>query len=155
MSNNTYIESEVDKIIGDKNLEFPLNLAMTCAWIMGNFKGINLKVLDVKKRSSLSDYFIIGSATNSTQAQAMADAILVQIKRHGHTVLSSEGRRDSDWILIDFGDVMAHIFIESARSAYALEQVWGDGNDVEIPQEYYFAGDDGATNSGGDNKGYF
>ncbi|MFT6603537.1 MAG: ribosome-associated protein, partial [Bacteriovoracaceae bacterium] len=70
-----YVNTEVEKIINDKSFEFPQNLAMAAAWIMGNFKGLNLKVLDTRKRGSLADYFIMGSASNMTQAKSMADTI--------------------------------------------------------------------------------
>jgi len=79
---NQYITSEISKIMKDKKIPYPLNNAMVAAWIMGHFKGINLKVLDVKHCSSLVDYFILGSATNSTQAQAMAEETKVPLKQY-------------------------------------------------------------------------
>ena len=86
-----YIEKEVDSIIDGQKLEFPQNIAMASAWILGNLKGINLKILDVKKTSSLSDYYVLASAINTTQARAMADTISVQLKRHDVKILSREG----------------------------------------------------------------
>ena len=68
-----YIEKHVNEIMGDKSITFPKTMAMASAWILGNLKGVNLKVLDVSRSSSLSDYFVLCSASNLTQAQSMAD----------------------------------------------------------------------------------
>jgi len=134
-----YIEKEVDKIIDSGDYKVPLNFAMAGTWILGNLKGVNLKVLDVKKTSSLADFFVIASATNTTQAKAMADEIIVQLKRRGGTTISKEGFNDTDWILIDFGDVIFHIFQEMSRDVYDLENLWRDAKPVRIPDEFYFS----------------
>ena len=68
-----YISKEVEKIIKDDTLKYPQNMAMACAWILGNFKGLNLKVLEVGHVSSLADFFVVASASNYTQAQAKLD----------------------------------------------------------------------------------
>lgn len=133
-----YTQAEVDKIVGDKTFSYPLNLAMASAWVMGNLKGLNLKVLDTTKRSSLADYFIMGSASNMTQAKAMADEIVVQLKRHDVKVLSKEGLGGSDWILLDLGDIICHIFLDNTRTNYNLDELWEDSPQMPIPNEYYF-----------------
>ena len=69
---NDFINKEIDEIMEDKAFEFPQNSAMSSAWILGNFKGTNLKVLKMSKEFSLTDFFVIGSAQNSTQSKAMA-----------------------------------------------------------------------------------
>ncbi len=134
-----YINREVEKIISNKDYKFPQNLAMTSAWILANFKGINLKVLDVHEQSTLADYFVIGSATNITQAKAMADEILRQFKKHGYKSISKEGLNDTDWILLDLGDVIVHIFLETSRFVYNLDELWAEAKSIEIPQSYYFS----------------
>lgn len=139
-----YIDCEVDKIFSNNDFKDSLRPAMAGAWIIGNFKGLNLKVLDVRKTSSLADYFIIASATNLNQAKSMANEIVVQIKNHGVNPLSKEGFNDTDWVLIDFGDVIFHIFQEISRDVYDLDGLWSDASPVKIPDEYYF--------SEGDNK---
>jgi len=137
---NEFVSQEVNKIINDKDLEFPKNIAMAAAWILGNKKGINLKVLDVKGKSSLSDYFILASAQNPVQAQAMADEILTQLKSHGTKSISNEGMHgESDWILLDLGDILVHIFLEISRGIYDLDSLWAESTQVEIPQSYYFS----------------
>src|SRR5690606_703851 len=104
-----YINNEVDKILKDKKYPYPLNIAMASAWLLGNLKGVNLKILDVGKQSSLADFFILGSATNTTQAQAMAAEVILQMKRAGHEIVSREGMNSgADWILLDIGDIIVH-----------------------------------------------
>ena len=75
-----YKAIEIKKILNDKEFDFPKNFVMASAWILANYKGVNLKVLDLQKMSSLADYFVIVSATNTTQADSMAQEILHQFK---------------------------------------------------------------------------
>jgi len=150
-----YIETEVDKIIQDKTLDFPKNMAMACAWILGNFKGISLKVLDLRNATSLADYFVIASATNLTQARSMADAICKQMQKHEHETLSKEGIAGSDWILLDFGDIIVHIFQEISRDIYNLEDLWREATPIEIPQHYYFSEEAQSGEEKKENLDYF
>lgn len=137
-----FVTVEVDKIVKDETYEYPLNMAMAAAWILGNLKGINLKVFNVSKSSSLSDFYVLASASNSTQARSMADAIQKNLTRNGMNFISKEGVSESDWILLDGGDIIVHIFQESARDVYELESVWKDATSVKIPNDYYFSSDD-------------
>jgi ribosome-associated protein len=151
-----FISQEIGKIIKDEKFEFPLNLAMATAWILGNFKGINLKVLDVTKSSSLTDFFVLGSATNPTMAQSMADEILRQMKDHGYEVISREGsKKGDDWILLDFGDIIVHVFLDISRNVYDLDNLWDNATEVEIPNSYYFSSDDEEKSDDSSGKSYF
>ena len=135
---NEFINKEIDEIMKDGAFEFPQNTAMSSAWILGNLKGTNLKVLKMSEDFSLTEYFVIGSAQNSIQSKAMADEICFQLKRHSFEVRSKESDQNSEWILLDFGDIIVHIFVEHMRSTYDLESLWSNSSEVEIPQEYYF-----------------
>ncbi len=149
-----YIEKHVNEIMDDKSITFPKNMAMASAWVLGNLKAVNLKVLDVSKTSSLSDFFVLCSASNLTQAHSMADEVLVQMKRCGYQAVSKEGwSADSDWILLDMGDIIVHIFLETSRSVYDLDNLWSESRPVEIPQEYYFSSED--AEAALDDKDYF
>ena len=134
-----YVRKEVEKIINNEEAEYPKNVAMASAWIIGNLKGANLKVFDVEKRSALADYYVIGSATNSTQAQAMSEAITNHLKKFGYKTKSCEGHNDAEWILIDLGDVIIHIFQDNSRAIYDLDSLWVESDLVEIPSSYYFS----------------
>ncbi len=158
MSSNEFVSNEVKKILADKNLKNPLNLAMAGAFVMGNFKGINLKVLDFQNSSSIADIFVIGSASNPMQASAMAEEISKQMRDNGFEALSREGLKQStDWILLDYGDIIFHIFLESARYVYDLENLYSKAVSVEIPAEYYYSDTPSTTKpvGGSDGRGYF
>lgn len=133
-----YITKELSKILNDKSLTFPLNLAMASAWIAGNFKGTELKIYDVKGRSTLCDYFVLASAGNTTQLRAMADEMIGQFKANETKLLSAEGM-DGNWILLDFGDIIIHLFLEDARFVYNLDELWKTAPQIQIPQSYYFS----------------
>lgn len=135
---NPFVEKEVKKIISEQNIEYPKNMALACAWIIANFKGVNIKIFDVGKTSSLCDYNIIASAQNTTQAKSMVDEILTNLKRNGMEMISLEGMTDGDWILLDMGDIIVHIFQEYSREIFDLDKLWSEASQVEIPQEYYF-----------------
>lgn len=145
-----YIQKNVDQIMAEH--KFPLNMAMSCCWILGNFKGINLKLLDVSQCSSLADYYILASATNFTQAQSMADEIMRQMKRSGFGATSKEGHEnESEWLLLDLKDIIVHIFQENARPSYDLENLWKEAVQIEIPHSYYFS-DQELQEDAGDKK---
>ena len=150
---NEYIDNQVNLIMNDNSYQFPKNSAMAAAWIIGNLKGINLKVYDVSKISSLGDCYVMGSATNIRQAHAMAEELCKQLKKHGHKVLSTEGKADSDWILIDLGDIIVHLFLEVSRGNYNLETLWDEAVPVEIPNTFYHTEDDKETEDS--EKTYF
>jgi ribosome-associated protein len=130
---------------------------MAAAWLCGHYKGSNLKVIDVRGKNSLADFFILASASNITQAQSLADEILFQLKQFDVRSLSCEGLEGADWILLDTGDVMVHIFQESARSVYDLDGLWSKYSTVAIPESYYHAEPEmvSASTMGSDEKGFF
>ena len=135
-----YITKEFQAITEDKNLENPLNFAMASAWVIGNFKGVNLKILDLREVSGISDYFVLGSAANTTQATAMAEEISSQMRLVGNEAISREGlKTETDWILLDYGDVIIHVFSETARNIYDLDNLYNKAKPVEIPESYYFS----------------
>lgn len=152
-----YVTKEVTAIYNDKNLEAPLNIAMAAAWIMGNFKGINLKVLDLRDKSGIADVFVLGSAGNPTQAAAMAEEISHQMRLLGLEALSKEGLKAStDWILLDYGDVIIHVFHEPARLVYDLDTLYKNAISIEIPESYYFSTPESERRGGSDDgRNYF
>jgi len=154
MSSSEFIVKNVNEIINDKQYEFPLNMAMASTWVLGNFKALNLKVIDMRETTSLADYFVLASASNMNQAQAMASEISSQMLRLGYKVLSREGyNTNSDWILLDIGDVIIHIFQETSRDVYDLDNLW-DSPSIQIPNEYYYSSDE-SEDDGSEDKGYF
>ena len=92
-------------------------------------KGSDLLVLNLSEISSFADYFVLCSATSERQAQAIADAIEERLRAAGRRPISVEGYAPSNWILLDYGDVLFHVFLEASRRFYALERLWGDAGD--------------------------
>ena len=99
---------------------------MAIAAAASDKKALDTVILDMRKIPSVSDYFVITSGTSTTQAGAIADNIIEKLKSKGERLWHSEGQREALWILLDYGDVVAHIFQEDTRRFYELERLWGD-----------------------------
>jgi ribosome-associated protein len=155
MAANEYVQSEVTKIISNQDYEFPLNHAMASAWIMANFKGDNLKIFDLRKSSALCDYSIIATAQNATQARAMVDEISSNLRNNGASVVSYEGYESADWILLDTGDIIVHIFNGPARDVYDLDMVLVKNPQIKIPEDFYFGKPTAVSKEKADLKGFF
>lgn len=94
-------------------------------------KAKDLKLLDISDVSVLADYFVIASGSNRNQVQAMADEVEERLGEAGFTPKQVEGYQTANWILMDYQDVIIHIFDEENRLFYDLERIWRDGNLVE------------------------
>lgn len=96
-------------------------------------KSWNISILDMEGSSMMADYFVICSARNNKQAQAVADAIEEALEQEGYDVRHIEGYREGKWILVDAGEVVAHVFTDQERQYYDLENLWCDA--ARIPFE--------------------
>ena len=95
-------------------------------------KGQDIKIIDIHNVSVIADYFVIASGTNSNQVQAIVDNVEEQLGRAGYEAKQIEGNRNSSWILMDYGDVIVHVFDEENRLFYDLERIWRDGKVLEM-----------------------
>jgi ribosome-associated protein len=95
-------------------------------------KATDIVVLDLREVTSFADYFLICSGTSTRQVQAIADEILDKLKQAGAHMLHREGYEVAEWVLLDYGDFIAHIFVQSARQFYNLERLWRDAKRREI-----------------------
>lgn len=91
-----------------------------------DLKAQDITYIDVKDRTSVTDTMILATGTSSRHAQAVADNVSAKAKEAGQHPLGSEGRGNSDWVLIDLGDVVVHIMTAQAREYYDLERLWGE-----------------------------
>jgi ribosome-associated protein len=87
-------------------------------------KAFDISILDMRKIPSVCDYFVIASGTSTTQVRAIADNIVERLREKGERVWHTEGEREALWVLLDYGDVVAHIFQEDTRRFYELEKLW-------------------------------
>jgi iojap-like ribosome-associated protein len=88
-------------------------------------KAINIITLDMRKVPSVSNYFVIASGSSTTQVRAISDNIIDVLREKGERVWHTEGAREALWVLLDCGDVVAHVFLDQTRRFYELEKLWG------------------------------
>ena len=99
-------------------------------------KARDLVVLEVRELTSIADYFIICSGSSDRQVQSIAQGIEENLSEAGHSLLSLEGTNRGHWVLMDFSDVIVHIFYEPVREFYDLDGLWGHAPRVELPEPY-------------------
>lgn len=95
-------------------------------------KGKNITALKVEDLTILANYFIIASATSTTQVKALADEVEYQLGEKGMKPKSIEGYQSQTWIVLDYYDIIVHVFLEETRDFYQLERLWADGTPVDI-----------------------
>lgn len=95
-------------------------------------KAEDLAILDMRKVANFCDYFIICSASSPRRAAAIAELIEERFGEKGLRLKSNEGKREGMWILLDYGDVVIHVFFESVRTYYGLERLWADAKHVHV-----------------------
>ena len=97
-------------------------------------KAENITMIDIEQVSTLADYFIIASGKNRNQVQAMADEVDEVLGRAGYEVRHKEGYQTASWVLLDYGDLVIHIFDTQNRLFYDLDRIWRDGKAVSIEE---------------------
>ena len=98
-------------------------------------KAADVLILHIASLTSLADYLVIGSGESERQARAIADHVSDILTAQGHAPLSTEGASSAKWVVMDFGDVIVHIFQKDIREHYALERLWSDAGQVRLPEE--------------------
>ncbi len=104
---------------------------------LDDLKGVDIKSVDVRGKSSVTDVLVIASGKSTRQVKALADSVVVKVKEAGLQPLGVEGERESNWVLVDLGDVVVHVMLPETRDFYNLEKLWGDS-----PDEASAEGDD-------------
>ena len=94
-------------------------------------KAEDIRVIDISQVSVIADYFIIANGTNKSQIQTLSDAVEEKLGRAGYFMKQKEGFRNANWVLLDFGDIIVHIFDKENRLFYDLERIWRDGKTVD------------------------
>ena len=106
--------------------------AMLLANTLDGKKGEEIKVLKTEGLTTLADYFVICTATSTTQIKALADVCEKMLKDAGEPPHHVEGHRGGTWLLMDFSAVVVHIFMDEARKFYDLERLWGDAEEIPL-----------------------
>ncbi len=115
------------------DLDAEVKLALHCA---SEKKAFDMVALDLREIASFTEYFVLASGANQRQVQAIADEIDEQLKKQlGTRPVRTEGYSTAEWILMDYGDFIVHVFEKNARDFYDLERLWRDAKRVDIPAE--------------------
>ncbi len=122
-------QPETCETVLDERICFALDAA-------GEKKAIDPVVLDLREIASFTDYFVIVSGQNERQVQAISDEVYEQLKKAGETAARVEGYKTAEWILLDYGDFVVHVFEQKARQFYDLERLWRESKRVALPAEF-------------------
>ena len=109
-----------------------LEKAKKIAECLDNKKGRRITVLEVGELTSISDYFVIASGGSAAQVKAMADEVEEKLREAGFAPVHMEGYQVATWILLDYSDVVVHIFLEETREFYDIERLWTDAKKIEL-----------------------
>ena len=113
----------------------PLDKALLCVSIILERKAANLVLFKVAPLTSITDYFLIASGKSSRQVQAIAQHLKRRMKEEGFTIYGIEGEKDGHWILLDYNDVVIHLFYQPIREFYDLEGLWVEAPRIEIDKK--------------------
>lgn len=118
-----------------KTVLTPLERAIQCAALALDKKAVDVRILEIKRISSIADYLVLATGYSDKQTQAIAESVRSGLKKFGKA-LDIEGVKEGNWIVIDYGDVILHVFKEDLRHYYNLDELWAEAPLVEIPAEY-------------------
>lgn len=97
-------------------------------------KGEDIKIIDITGISVLADYFLIANGNSDSQVNALVDNVEEELHKAGYPLRQREGQASGSWVLLDFGDIIVHVFDKENRLFYDLERIWKDGKDVTIDE---------------------
>ncbi|MCR4315733.1 MAG: ribosome silencing factor [Planctomycetes bacterium] len=103
-------------------------LAWLCADVCWSMRAVNVSVYDVRKLTTIADYYVLCTAASAAHARGVSEEVSRTAKKHGHKKLGVEGQKEGAWVLVDLVDVVVHVFREEARNYYDLELLWGDAD---------------------------
>ena len=104
----------------------PEEISQAIARAASDKKAEDIVILRMAELTTAADYFIVCSANTATQVRAIADNIEDELEKRGKSYLHKEGYREGEWVLLDYGDCVAHVFMTESRAFYALERLWSD-----------------------------
>ena len=97
-------------------------------------KGEDIRVIDISDVSVIADYFVLATGTNANQVQALVDNVQESLYKAGYETSKIEGYRTGSWVLLDYNDIIIHVFSKEDRLFYNLEKIWRDGKDVDVTE---------------------
>lgn len=109
-------------------------MAKTACMALEDKKGEDIRVIDISEISVVADYFIIANGNNPSQVEALVDSVEEKLEQEGYHVKRIEGSRSSSWVLMDYSDIVVHIFDREDRLFYDLERIWSDGKEIDYKE---------------------
>mgnify|MGYP005795502969 CR=1 FL=1 len=109
--------------------------------ILDSKKALDIRVIGISDLTIIADYFVLATGTSNTQVKALADEVEYQLKQQDIMPNRMEGYNSSSWILVDYGNVVVHIFQKDTRDFYSLERLWADGEQIDINEFLTSEGD--------------
>lgn len=109
-----------------------LDMVKTITHLLDNKKAIDIELLDIGKLTTLGDYFVIASGSSTTQVKTLAGEIEEKLSERGIEPRRIEGENSAAWILMDYGDVIVHLFLKDTRDFYCLERLWADAEKLDV-----------------------
>ena len=109
--------------------------AVKCAAFALDKKALDVKILEIKGISSIADYLVLANGRSDKQVQAIADSVKQGMKPFDRPI-DTEGYDEGRWVVVDFGDIIVHVFLEEVRRTYNLDELWERARRVEIPEEF-------------------
>jgi len=110
----------------------PKELAIQLAEIADDRKALDIKILQIDQLTVLADYFVICSGSSTTHVKTLAEEMEFRLKERGILPGHIEGRGAGNWLLLDYGGVVAHVFLQETREFYGLERLWSDAQSIEF-----------------------
>mgnify|MGYP000769365298 CR=1 FL=1 len=110
----------------------PKELAVIAVKALDEKKGKEISAIEVTEQTTLADYFVIASGTSSTHVKSLAEEVEFQFKEKGVAPIRTEGFNTQNWIILDYANVIVHVFSPDARDYYDLDHLWADGEDVPM-----------------------
>ncbi len=98
-------------------------------------KGVDIRLLGVTEKTVIADYFVLCTGTSTTHVKSLADEVEYRLEQAGLTALHSDGTVRSDWMVLDYGSVIVHVFLPKARDFYNLEKLWDVAAEVDVAAE--------------------
>ncbi len=112
-------------------MDYSKNMALIAYRALDDKKGEDIRIIDISSVSVLADYFIIANGMNDSQVRALVDNVEEELGKAGYYVKQREGYGTGNWVLLDFGDIIVHVFDKDNRLFYDLERIWRDGNIID------------------------
>ncbi|MDR0821155.1 MAG: ribosome silencing factor [Oscillospiraceae bacterium] len=109
-----------------------IDIVKTAFAALDSKKAKDIKILRVKEVTSIANYFVLAAGTSSTQVKALADEVELKLEEQSEKPQRTEGYSGANWIVLDYADVIIHIFHEETRTFYELEKLWKDGQEIAI-----------------------